>query len=1521
MAKLYFKVFADYEKVIKLRQEIDRLKETIKTASPNMFPKLENELKTNKKELTKLTEQASEAGTKIEKNFKSRIFDSSKEVNNLTEKIIKQKTVIKDIEGDIVKLSNKYKELGNYSPKKIFVGAELSSAKRALQEEKSALNGLQTKQAEARLSTKRLRDEYALYKDDVLASARANFSFGKSLAVVGGASMITGLISKLIQVRGEFRNIEVTLTNMVGAEKAQDLLKKLKEFAAISPLNFKDISSAAQMMSGFNIDTDKIPRYIQALGDISQGNSQKFSSLALAFSQMSAAGKLMGQDLNQMINAGFNPLQTISEKTGKSIATFKEEMSQGTLSANMIQQAFIDATSEGGKFYNMSQNSSKELSGQISMLGDAIDNAFNGIGKQTEGVLMGGTKSLTYLVENYETVGKVLVGLIGTYGMYRTAIMLASVAESKHTIIEIGLTNIRILARKVQLALNAAMLTNPYVAIAVAVGATATAMWALHDSTTAAEKAQKRFNERKEKTIEKEKEEKTHLENLISTLQEETSAQMDRVDAMEQIKTLYPTLFQKYIDEKGHVTDLITLWKEYNELQAEKRVGKNKQDYEELKSTTQEQGRYLYLYDNPDKRKNLGEQDIALWRKMSQKPYNDIAREFKQNSADLKLLEEQVMNDNRNSWQISLKKDTDEKIARTLSEYERYKKSIGTPFKQNNSKPNEGFTLDELISGNMDDREVDKRMTIIKAEKESREKQGVDQNKKYWEGKKKEAQDKLDALTDIQAKGKEGEKLKVKISKYDTKLESYSTTNKANKQLSKVDVKDTSSSDLLSEEIRLENEVAKSRIKTMQNGFPKVKATIDQQKKEELQNLESWYQKELNIIIEKQKKIYQAKSGSLKGFEVDSSSTDIQRLDTIKNSKSANINQESEQAMQEYLDGILDKYKGYFESRKDMKDKYENDEKVILKSNATDSEKESALEILYAEKEKALGIIDNEFAMKDEYFEQWSSAIIDLSMEKLDILIAKAEEEIRTLEEKGDSDPQKIAKARASLNVAKDVKRTKEAKSDVEEDLGTGNKKTDESIKRWDRLRKSLNKTKKEFDEIGESIGGTAGEALKAVGTISTSTISIIDGIKTLTNSAISGTEGAAKSAASAIRTVESASVILTIISAAMQIVMKMVEIFGKQKKLSQETIDQYDDFMEVTDDLINQQKDLLETISGVQAIMTSRKAIDILNDQITATKNLGKEYLNTGQSAGSHSYGYRTMRMLQDYRKELSAIGIDISKFGGRAEGIFDLSAEQLKKWKEGNIESWAKLDDSVRKYLQTIIDSNKEIEEVTEALKESMTNLSLDQVKEDFKDFLSDIDISEKDYADNFGEYMRQAIIKNLVDGDLKNKIKSWYDKFSTYMSSDNKLTEEEKKDLQDEYMNIAKNAKEERDKLFEAAGIPRSSSSSQSATSGGSETMNQETGSELNGRFTDIQMTTRNIDAKVLTVEEGMKLLNERTEKLCASNYDIRNIADEIRTIQVDSYLELKDISKNTGTVVAPIQQIASDMRDVKEKLSTL
>ena len=481
MPTLAFKVQADYEKVMRLREEIHKLKEEMRGVdavnSPHQFNVLNQNLQKCTSEYNKLTTEAVKAGAQIESGFKKKIYDAQQVVNRFTEDIQAQKKIVYDTSEEFRNLTQRYNELRRQGKKFSADGMlpQLKNVKAALDEQKRSLFELTQERAKSQLSLKKIREEYALFAKESGASTSILANM-KSQIMGLGASMLAGmglkqLGAEIIRVRGQFQQADTAIQTLLGSkEKADSLLSKVRDYAKISPLEFGDITRATQVMLGFNIEAEKVPGFIKAIGDVSMGESSRFNSLTLAFSQMSATGKLMGQDLLQMINAGFNPLTVMAEKTGKSVAQLKEEMSKGAISAEMVQQAFIDATSAGGKFFNMSENAAKTINGQLSMMHDALDAAMNDIGKASEGAIVGAISGVTKLIENYERVGRVLLGLATTYGTYRTAIALVTFAENGHTL---AMTLARaqiLLTQKAQALLNATMLANPYVLAAVALG-------------------------------------------------------------------------------------------------------------------------------------------------------------------------------------------------------------------------------------------------------------------------------------------------------------------------------------------------------------------------------------------------------------------------------------------------------------------------------------------------------------------------------------------------------------------------------------------------------------------------------------------------------------------------------------------------------------------------------------------------------------------------------------------------------------------------------------------------------------------------------------------------------------------------------------------------------------------------------------------------------------------------------------------------------------------------------------------
>lgn len=307
MAVLSFKVQADYDKVVKLREEIAKLEAQLRTVGKNTpnseIKELESKLSEARGEFTALATEAAKAGGSMDKKFKKDIREASKEVDAFTAKIIEQKAAVKNVEFDIKKLGESYSKAlakGN-SAKASEIKTELDAARRTLDEEKSALFGLTQEQAKARMTVKQLKDSYAEFKDEAGETTKANegfqLSLGKVAGIIGGVAALKQLASQVVAVRAQFQDMETQIETLVGKNTTEKIMPQIKEMAKISPLTMTDIVGAEKMMLSFNIEAEKSIDFLKALSDVSMGNSQKFNSLTLAFSQMSSAGKLMGQDL------------------------------------------------------------------------------------------------------------------------------------------------------------------------------------------------------------------------------------------------------------------------------------------------------------------------------------------------------------------------------------------------------------------------------------------------------------------------------------------------------------------------------------------------------------------------------------------------------------------------------------------------------------------------------------------------------------------------------------------------------------------------------------------------------------------------------------------------------------------------------------------------------------------------------------------------------------------------------------------------------------------------------------------------------------------------------------------------------------------------------------------------------------------------------------------------------------------------------------------------------------------------
>lgn len=1018
-------------------------------------------------------------------------------------------------------------------------------------------------------------------QEESLNMRNALLSVGKAVGVAFSAQQAMAFIKQVVSVRAEIQALEVSFRTLLGSQQASaELMRQMKEFAAATPLQLGDLAKGAQTMLGFNLDPDEIMPMLKAIGDISMGDAQKFQALTLVFSQMQSVGKLMGQDLVQMINAGFSPLAVMADKTGKSIGELKEEMSKGAISADMVKQAFIDATSEGGQFFGMLSGQGDTVKGALAQLSGAFTDMFNGIGEQSEGIIKGSVKSLQWLVENYKTLGKVLAGIIATYGTYKAVMMTVVALERLQVQLALakmgGLTKwgalLEVLKAK-QLALNKAVMANPYVLLAMAIVGITYGIYKLATAETEAEKAQKRHNDQMERGKKMLEDYSQAVDDYIAKIKDANATDLQRTKAYEELIRLLPQLKGKSMDEVATMgsDDLDKLKKQNEDIIHYQQL---KKEAEQAKKAVEEAQRGVELAKQSTGQSYATERSYAEQKLFARQEDLKLAEEAlrveeeaqRRAEWETKTQEEKVayLNDQLTALERQQSAYTDilPPQARQLALQGKVKEAIEACRDVTGvfgSKIEDAVYQTARLAGKIGDvqGQLNKvqaaptgktyQQALADAGKAYREaQQAIAKAKQGTEADYLKAQQELDnAKKAYEALGGNTSPRPSTTQKRDLKAEQAEERRRL-QQLA--DLK----ADFARKELRqaIDNEFALKQARlnaqedTIQKELELARLHTAQLKEENKRREEDWVEA-LQRKREEEWKLNnpaKAKQGySYTGVATRDDLSKQQREQLAEYDRIA-----TEQGVKAETDALakrLKQFESYAQERQRIAKEYADKERDLRTPDGSLREgvTEDNLDELKRQSDEALARIDAAWAEREESYQQWMTDIATMSvaqleqeLERVQLLLAKAQ-----IEGKNDKS---VAVTRTQVDQIR--KKLREVHRDAQ--------KAGQSFADWSRATETLRATKGELEGIAESIrpfSDSLADAIQGVAGLATPVIGIIGSIGEFAEMTSKGISATATATQKAISMAEKGTVILAIISAALQIATKIASLFDKDKR------------------------------------------------------------------------------------------------------------------------------------------------------------------------------------------------------------------------------------------------------------------------------------------------------------------------------------------------------------------------------------
>lgn len=969
------------------------------------------------------------------------------------------------------------------------------------------------------------------------------------------AAQATSFVKSMATVHGEFQQIEIALETILGNEReAATLMNQLRETAAKTPFDMKGIANGAKQLLAYGEDAATVNETLIKLGNIAAGLSQPLGDLVYLYGTTMTQGRLYTQDFNQFVGRGIPMIKELAEYFGVAESEVRGLVEAGKVGFPEVQAVISSLTEEGGMFFNLMEKQSTSVIGKISHLGDAWDAALDKMGESSEGFIYTGIEGLTYLVEHYDTVLKILGTLVTAYGSYKAALIAINAIQKVSATVAatralLAKTQMLTRATQAQILFNQAVKANPYVLAFSALTTVITALAMFCDKSDEAEESVSRLENANKKASEEFDKEAAKIKSLQDVVANANVAYDERKKALDKLREIVPEYNASLSKEGELVNNNTDAIKDYL-VQLEKQI-KLKAAQEELEEAYKEQRELQREWDS-------AREDLSLKRTNSayyDKPIIDVAGMFGQR--DLQKAEARF-------------NDVDARLTKVNQTIASLNSEIATTSTETNGSTKQFKTFSEQLEA------AKNKVTTLKAElKDLLAGKGNEESfVKAIEDKRKElkaAEDAYDTLRGIDPKSKKASTSST--TDYKTKIANEG------RELERL-YKD------------MELSIQRARIDAMDEGLEKVLAENELNHKAELEAIERQKEDTLRKIQEREKTIWESENPDWKkkGLTFTPTTTELPKdvasqFDALTKAANDRLVTDNKKA----LDDMLSDYMSYEQKRSKIKEEYDKKRQSLYNEDGSfrSGVSQGNVDELNRSETEALKAVDEEFAQREATYQSWMEAIANMTLRQLEAVLAKAEQELAELEQSGDADDSQMAVARAKVNTA----RKKVEKANADNDLTPGKR----TIKEWEDLYKTLMEAEKEFESVGDAVEGTAGKIISSAGQIMTSTLSMINSIITLATTSSTGIQTAATASAKAIQTVEKASVILTIISAAMQVAMAIINLFNKDDEYQeeierlQERIDQLQWELENTEaSRLNENIDILKLVKSTYAEVTT---------------------------------------------------------------------------------------------------------------------------------------------------------------------------------------------------------------------------------------------------------------------------------------------------------------------------------------------